>query len=127
MSGQLQHLIDQPLNAPRRISDAIGKHVSRRGHQLAVAIDDHIAHGAFVVRRTHGRHCRRGVCILANGALHAGTKQLRRICNGLRPRSRMQERVFGPIGFLNSYGPQLADELITAADPFRIEHGVLEL
>ena len=35
--------------------------------------------------------------------------------------------VFGAMGYLNSYGPQLADELISAADPFAIEHGVLEL
>lgn len=56
-----------------------------------------------------------------------GIKQLRRLCNALRPRSRVQERVFGPIGYLNSHGPRLADELIHAADPFRIEHGVLEL
>jgi len=56
-----------------------------------------------------------------------GIKQLRRLCNSLRPRARMQERVFGPVPFLNSYGPRLAEELIGAADPFRIEHGVLEL
>lgn len=56
-----------------------------------------------------------------------GIKQLRRLCNLLRPRSRVQERVFGPITYLNSFGPRLADELIGAADPFAIEHGVLEL
>ena len=56
-----------------------------------------------------------------------GIKQLRRLCNSLRPRSRIQERVFGPVSYLNTYGPQLADELIGAADPFHIEHGVLEL
>lgn len=56
-----------------------------------------------------------------------GIKQLRRMCNLLRPRSRVQERVFGPISYLNSFGPRLADELIGAADPFAIEHGVLEL
>jgi bacillithiol synthase len=56
-----------------------------------------------------------------------GIKQLRRLCNSLRPRSRIQERVFGPIAYLNSYGPRLADDLIEACDPFRIEHGVLEL
>ena len=56
-----------------------------------------------------------------------GIKQLRRLCNSLRPRSRIQERVFGPLTYLNSYGPRLADELVDAADPFRIDHGVLEL
>ncbi|HEX5052607.1 MAG TPA: bacillithiol biosynthesis cysteine-adding enzyme BshC [Planctomycetota bacterium] len=56
-----------------------------------------------------------------------GVKQLRRLCNSLRPRSRPQERVLGPISYLNSYGPGLGDRLIEAADPFQIEHGVLEL
>ena len=56
-----------------------------------------------------------------------GIKQLRRMCNLLRPRSRVQERVFGPISYLNSFGPRLADELIEAANPFATEHGVLEL
>lgn len=56
-----------------------------------------------------------------------GIRQLRRLCNSLRPRSRVQERVFGSIGYLNSHGPRLASELIDAADPFATEHGVLEL
>ena len=56
-----------------------------------------------------------------------GIRQLRRLCNSLRPRSRVQERVFGSIGYLNSHGPRLANELIDAADPFATEHGVLEL
>ena len=56
-----------------------------------------------------------------------GIKQLRRLCNSLRPRNRPQERVLGPIAYMNSFGPGLADALIDAADPFRIEHGVLEL
>lgn len=56
-----------------------------------------------------------------------GIKQLRRLCSALRPRSRVQERVFGPLLYLNSFGPDLAQTLIDAADPFRIEHGVLEL
>jgi uncharacterized protein YllA (UPF0747 family) len=56
-----------------------------------------------------------------------GIKQLRRLCSTLRPRSRVQERVLGPLAYLNAYGPGLADVLIDAADPFRIEHAVLEL
>jgi uncharacterized protein YllA (UPF0747 family) len=56
-----------------------------------------------------------------------GIKQLRRLCNMLRPRNRIQERVLGPMQFLNTYGPRLGDVLVDAADPFRIEHGVLEL
>lgn len=56
-----------------------------------------------------------------------GIKQLRRLCSTLRPKSRIQERVLGPLAYLVAYGPALADALIDAADPFRIEHGVLEL
>lgn len=56
-----------------------------------------------------------------------GIRQIRRMCSTLRPRSRPQERVLGPIQYLNSFGPELADKLVDAADPFRIEHGVLEL
>ena len=56
-----------------------------------------------------------------------GIKQIRRLCSTLRPRSRIQERVLGPLSYLVAYGPGLADTLIDAADPFRIEHGVLEL
>ena len=56
-----------------------------------------------------------------------GIRQLRRLCSSLRPRGRPQERVLGPISFLANYGPDLAETLIAAADPFRVEHGVLEL
>jgi bacillithiol synthase len=56
-----------------------------------------------------------------------GIKQLRRLCSTLRPRNRPQERVLGPLHYLNAYGKQLGDVLVDAADPFRSEHGVLEL
>ena len=54
-------------------------------------------------------------------------KQLRRLCNTLRPRNRPQERVLGPLQYLNAYGLRLGEVLVDAADPFRIEHAVLEL
>lgn len=56
-----------------------------------------------------------------------GSKQLRRLCSTLRPRNRIQERVLGPLTFLATYGPRFGEMLVEAADPFRIEHGVLEL
>jgi uncharacterized protein YllA (UPF0747 family) len=55
-----------------------------------------------------------------------GMRQLRRLCSVLRPRGRIQERVFGPLAYLVAHGPTLADILIDVADPFRIEHAVLE-
>ncbi|MFN9308104.1 MAG: bacillithiol biosynthesis BshC [Planctomycetota bacterium] len=56
-----------------------------------------------------------------------GIKQLRRLCSTLRPRNRIQERVLGPVQYLCAYGPKLADMLVDAADPFLVEHGMLEL
>ena len=56
-----------------------------------------------------------------------GIKQLRRLCSTLRPRNRIQERVLGPLAYLATHGARFGDMLIEAADPFRIEHAVLEL
>lgn len=56
-----------------------------------------------------------------------GIRQIRRLCSTLRPRNRPQERVLGPLQYLAAFGPGLAEALVEAADPFRIEHGVLEL
>lgn len=56
-----------------------------------------------------------------------GIKQLRRLCSTLRPRNRIQERVLGPLQYLNAYGVKIADALVAAADPFLVEHGMLEI
>jgi uncharacterized protein YllA (UPF0747 family) len=56
-----------------------------------------------------------------------GLRQVRRLVSNLRPRGRLQERVLSPLPFLVAHGRDLADWLIDAADPFQIEHGVLEL
>lgn len=56
-----------------------------------------------------------------------GLRQIRRLCSNLRPRGRLQERVLLALPFLSSHGPDLGDWLIDACDPFRTEHGVLEL
>jgi bacillithiol biosynthesis cysteine-adding enzyme BshC len=56
-----------------------------------------------------------------------GIRQIRRMCSVLRPRSRIQERVLGPLGYMVAYGPALAEIEVAAADPFRIEHTILEL
>ena len=56
-----------------------------------------------------------------------GLRQFRRLCANLRPRGRPQERVLGPLALLASHGPALADAILAAADPFSIEHCVLEL
>jgi bacillithiol biosynthesis cysteine-adding enzyme BshC len=56
-----------------------------------------------------------------------GLRQIRRLAASLRPRGRLQERVLGPLTFLAAHGKDLADTLVAAAEPFMIEHGVLEL
>lgn len=56
-----------------------------------------------------------------------GLRQVRRLCSSLRPRGRPQERVLTALPFLVAHGKELADLIVDAADPFRLEHGVLEL
>ena len=56
-----------------------------------------------------------------------GERQIRRLTNSLRPRGRPQERVLTALPFLAAHGPNLADLLVGAADPFTTGHGVLEL
>jgi NTP pyrophosphatase (non-canonical NTP hydrolase) len=56
-----------------------------------------------------------------------GLRQVRRLCSSLRPRGRPQERVLTALPFLVAHGKELSDLVVDAADPFRLEHGVLEL
>lgn len=56
-----------------------------------------------------------------------GARQIRRLCNNLRPRSRLQERILPPVPYMVAHGEDLAGWLVDAADPFGIDHGVLEL
>lgn len=56
-----------------------------------------------------------------------GLRQIRRLCSNLRPRSRLQERALNALPFMVSHGRELAQLLVDAADPFDMQHGVLEL
>ena len=56
-----------------------------------------------------------------------GMRQIRRLCSNLRPRGRLQERVLGPAPFLVAHGEELAEQLVSVADPFALEHIVAEL
>lgn len=56
-----------------------------------------------------------------------GMRQIRRLTANLRPRGRLQERVLGPLTFLAAHGPGLATAVLEAAEPFNVEHGILEL
>lgn len=57
----------------------------------------------------------------------SGLRQIRRLCSNLRPRGRMQERVLPVLPFMVAHGRELAEQIVEAADPFGVEHGVLEL
>ncbi len=56
-----------------------------------------------------------------------GMRQVRRLCSNLLPGGRLQERVLGPVPFMVAHGIELADTLVDAADPFALEHLVVEL
>lgn len=56
-----------------------------------------------------------------------GLRQIRRLCSQLRPRGRLQERVLTAVPFLVTHGDSLSQDLVEAADPFALEHGVIEL
>ncbi len=56
-----------------------------------------------------------------------GLRQIRRLCNNLRPRGRLQERVLPPFPALVMHGEALGGALIEAADPFATDHAILHL
>ncbi len=56
-----------------------------------------------------------------------GLRQVRRLCANLRPRGRTQERVLNVLPFLVTHGRALGAQIVAAADPFAVQHGVLEL
>ena len=56
-----------------------------------------------------------------------GQRQVRRLCNNLMPKGRLQERVLPILPFLVAHGEALGDQILLAADPFATAHIVLEL
>jgi len=120
--GDLEDALDQVQSRLRADLDAIGQRLGALDSSMLSALDRARTKAGEELERLqqkvrNARQNREGT----------GIKQIRRLCSTLRPRSRIQERVLGPLSYLVSYGPGLADTLIDAADPFRIEHGVLEL
>lgn len=120
--GDIEDALDDVQSKLRTALDAIGPKLSAIDSSMLTALDRARSKSLEEIDRLlqkvrNARQNREGT----------GIKQLRRLCNMLRPRNRIQERVLGPMQFLNTYGPRLGDVLVDAADPFRIEHGVLEL
>ncbi len=56
-----------------------------------------------------------------------GLRQVRKLVGNLRPRSRLQERVLTILPFLVRHGDTLSRAILEAADPFNLDHGVVEL
>ncbi|MCA8949913.1 MAG: bacillithiol biosynthesis BshC [Planctomycetes bacterium] len=102
--------------------DRIGQRLAKVDSSLTAALER--ARGKMIdeLKRLDGK-----IKTVQQNRQGTGMRQIRRLCSVLRPRGRMQERVLGPLTYLVSHGSALAETLVEAADPFRIEHGVLEL
>ncbi|MGE3173290.1 MAG: bacillithiol biosynthesis BshC [Planctomycetota bacterium] len=100
IAGRLQHVDSSLLAAVDRVRTKTGDELQRLAQKLRSA-----------------RQNREGT----------GMRQIRRLCANLRPRGRTQERVLGPLPFLAVHGKELARTILAAAEPFTVEHGVLEL
>ncbi|MCA8943792.1 MAG: bacillithiol biosynthesis BshC [Planctomycetes bacterium] len=56
-----------------------------------------------------------------------GLLQVRKLVANLRPRGRLQERVLPILPFMVRHGTSISRSILDAADPFCIDHGVVEL
>lgn len=56
-----------------------------------------------------------------------GVQQVRKLVANLRPRGRLQERVLPILPFMVRHGAAISRSILEAADPFCIDHGVVEL
>jgi uncharacterized protein YllA (UPF0747 family) len=118
----VEDALDQLRNRLRGDLDSLGQRISALDPSMLGALDRARTKSLEEIDRLQAK-----VRNARQNREGTGIRQLRRLCSSLRPRSRPQERVFGPLGYLSSHGPALADAIIDAADPFRIEHCVLEL
>ncbi|HLQ39242.1 MAG TPA: bacillithiol biosynthesis BshC, partial [Planctomycetota bacterium] len=120
--GGLEDGLDDLRSRVRGDLDAVGHRLEQLDSSMLAAldrarskVDDELQKLAHKVRAA--RQNREGT----------GLRHVRRLGANLRPRGRLQERVLPALPFLLAHGHDLAGWLIDAADPFRIEHGVLEL
>jgi uncharacterized protein YllA (UPF0747 family) len=120
--GDVEDALDDLQGTVRQALDGIGQKLGALDASMLGALDRARSKALEEIERLqqkvrNARQNREGT----------GIKQLRRLCSTLRPRGRVQERVLGPIAYLATHGPRFGELLVDAADPFRIEHGVLEL
>ena len=120
--GGVEEEIDEVAARLRETLDQIGQRLAALDASLLSAIDRARTKageelGKLAQKLRTARQNREGT----------GLRQIRRLCASLRPRSRLQERVLGPLTFLVAHGPSLGATLVEASDPFAVEHIVLEL
>lgn len=120
--NDLEDAIEDLKNRLRSDLDSIGKRLGALDASMLSALDRARTKSLEELDRLQGK-----VRNARQNREGTGIKQIRRLCSTLRPRSRIQERVLGPLAYLNNYGPGFVDALVDAAEPFSIEHGVLEL
>ena len=75
--SQLQHPVDQLVDARSRFGDGVGEHVGRGGDQLALGVLDDVLDMTLDVSGAHLAKCCGGVGIVADGAGHAGAEDTR--------------------------------------------------
>lgn len=120
--GGVEEEIDEVAARLRETLDQIGQRLAALDASLLSAIDRARTKageelGKLAQKLRAARQNREGT----------GLRQIRRLCASLRPRSRLQERVLGPLTFLVAHGQSLGTTLVEASDPFAVEHIVLEL
>jgi uncharacterized protein YllA (UPF0747 family) len=120
--GGIEDEIDDLTAQVRRALDQVGQRLEALDASLLAALDRARTKtgeelGKLAQKLRAARQNREGT----------GLRQIRRLAANLRPRGRTQERVLGPLTFLVAHGPELAEAILAAAEPFAVEHAIVEL
>ncbi|KUG40823.1 Unknown protein sequence [Pseudomonas savastanoi pv. fraxini] len=79
---QLQHAVNQLVDARCSLTDAFGNHVGGRADQFSCFVFDDVIDSAWRVAAAHFGNGRSGIRVVADGAGNAGTVDLRCKCRG---------------------------------------------
>ena len=129
----LQSLPLDEQSAVEEALDELAMSAKRRLQELAGAIREADASMLGAFERTQGKvveELQKLLVKVRNSRQNrqgTGQRQVRRLCNNLMPKGRLQERVLPVLPFLVTHGEALADQILLAADPFATAHIVLEL
>ena len=140
----LPDLADGPDKLRRAVDDGTDEDVEGVLDVLIEHLEDQLRFVSSTVKKTDAgmvgavdrvrSKCRDDLSKLRNrlhnarqNRLGTGARQVRRLCSTLRPRGALQERVLSAVPWLFLHGFGLGETLVSGADPFAGEHGVLEL